>query len=229
MRRSLALLLNIYRLNAMGILEKGITGPITGKIGSIITYDLNGQNVARSVGKRTKPPTVLERLNRARMKAVSEFLTPIKPYVKFGFQREAPRGSRVGAFQLAQSHLRKNAIAYDAENNPYIDPAKALIAKGTLVPPFNARLEVAGNRITLLWDVQQGGRSDDRLFIVLYDGDKYRDFRELGAKREEMKDVWEADFTRYTSRPIHVYGAFRDTLFDVVSDSVYFGAFAPNE
>lgn len=206
----------------MAIAKNGVNGAFSGKVGSIIAYELNGQNVMRSVGRRTRPRTELELLNQAKMKVVSEFLGPIKLYINFGFKREAPKGSRVGAFQLAQSYVRKNAVELDADRKPYINPAKVLIAKGPLAPPHNCVVERDENQLTLRWDIVGGGMSD-RLMVLLYDGDMLRIFREIGAKRKDSLDIWDVDTLKYADRPVHVYAAFRDTLFDQISDSVYCG------
>lgn len=206
----------------MALAKNGVNGAFSGKVGSIIAYELNGQNVMRSIGRRTKPYSELERLNQAKMKVVSEFLGPIKLYINFGFKREAPKGSRVGAFQLAQSYVRKNAVELDADHQPYINPANVLISKGPLAPPHNCVVERDGNRLTLRWDIVGGGLND-RLMVLLYDGDMLRIFREIGAKRKDNLDIWDVDTLKYADRPVHVYVAFRDTLFDKISDSVYCG------
>src|SRR5690606_18725893 len=148
----------------MAIVEQGINGPFRGKVGSVIGYQLNGQNVMRSIGRRrTKPFTELELLNQARMKVTSEFLRPIKPFVKFGFREVAPEGSRVGAFQLAQSHVRKHALDFDAEGKPFVNPAKVLISKGSLEPPRNCRVRRDGNQLIFTWDPTGGaGRASCR-------------------------------------------------------------------
>ena len=206
----------------MALAKNGVNGVFSGKVGSIIAYELNGQNVIRSVGRRTRPYTKLELLNQAKMKVVSEFLSPIKPYINYGFKREAPKGSRIGAFQLAQSYTRKNAVELDADDTPYINPGKVLISKGPLVPPHNCLAERDGNRLILRWDFIGGGM-DDRLMVLLYDADLLRIFREVGATRKDQLDVWDVDALKYADRPVHVYAAFRDTLFDQISDSVYCG------
>lgn len=207
----------------MAIAKNGITGAFSGKIDSIVGYELNGQNVIRSVGVRRKKATLLEQLNRAKMKVTSEFLSPIKPYIKFGFKREAPVGSRIGAFQLAQSYTRKNAIDLDAADQPYVNPEKVLISKGPLTPPHRCTVERDGTQLTFRWELIDRGGWNDRLMVLLYDMDTLRDFREIGARRKDQTDVWENDLLRFTDKPVHVYVAFRDTLFDTVSDSVYCG------
>jgi len=207
----------------MAIAKQGINGPFSGKVGSIIGYELNGQPVMRSVGRRTKPFSELELLNQAKMKVVSEFLGPINPFVKFGYQREAPPGSRVGAFQLAQSYVRKNAVELDDERKPFVNPAKVLISRGKLEPPLNCTVEREGDRLTLRWE--QSGRVGltDRLMVLLYDGYSFRYFRQMGAERREQMEVLEVKLLRFMENPVHVYAAFRHTMRDEISDSVYCG------
>lgn len=212
----------------MAINYGGINGSFSGKVGSIVGYNLNGQQVMRSVGRRTRPFTVLELLNQAKMKAVSEFLAPIKPFIKFGYQREAPPGSRVGAFQLAQSYVRKNAIDLDEEDKPFVNPAKVLISRGTLKPPLNCTAAYEDDRLTIHWE-QSGGRGNDRLLLLLYDGALFRHFRESGAERREGSETLVIKHLRFIEKPVHVYAAFRGTFFDTISDSVYCGALMPGE
>src|SRR5690606_24188825 len=149
----------------MAIGHHGINGPFRGKVGTIVGYTLNGQQVMRAVGKRKRPFTKLELLNQAKMKAVSKFLGPINTIVKFGFRREAPPGSRVGPFQLAQSHARKNAIAVDEAQLPFIDPAKVLISRGALEPPLNCTVQREAHRLTLRWERSGQSSGSDRLMV----------------------------------------------------------------
>ena len=208
----------------MAIGKNGINGSFSGKVGTVIGYELNGQQIMRSVGRRTKPFSELELLNQAKMKVVSEFLGPIKPFIKFGYQREAPPGSRVGAFQLAQSYVRKHAVDLDAQRNPFVNPANVLISRGDILSPQNCTVECEDNRLIFRWDYNGQGGASDHLMILLYDGLWFREFREIGAERRQQTDVFESRALPYRERPIHVYAAFRDTFFDRISDSVYCGA-----
>src|SRR3546814_19762145 len=115
------------------------------------------------------------------MKAVSKFLGPINFIVKFGDQREAPPGSRVGAFQLAQSYVRKNAIDYDEEENPFVNPAKVLISRGDLEPPLNGVATYEGNRLTVSWEKSGTAWGEDRILLLLYDGYMFGYLRAVGG------------------------------------------------
>jgi hypothetical protein len=212
----------------MAIAKNGINGSFRGKVGSVIGYELGGQNVMRSVGRRTKPFTERELLNQQKMKVVSGFLGPIISIVKFGFQRETPASGRVGAFQLAQSYVRKNAVDLDGEGKPFVNPAKVLFSKGELDRPANCTMKCEDSVLTIRWDYFNRG-ADDRLMVLLYRPGRvfFVDFRDVGAKRQEREDVWKLGPLDPKYGPVHVYAAFRDTIQDVVSDSVYCGTIDP--
>lgn len=211
----------------MAIADSGINGPFRGKVGSIIGYKLNGQNVIRSVGRRTRPFSKLELLNQAKMRVTSAFLAGIKPFVKFGFRGEAPEGSRIGAFQMAQSYVRKHALAIDESGQPYVDPEKVLISKGNLEPPLNCRVHAEGNRLFFRWDNAHRYGFTQRLLTLAYDGGLTRFFRDLGGRASLGEDTWDLSALDRLERPLHVYAAFRDTMTDEISDSVYCGAIVP--
>lgn len=211
----------------MAIGNQGINGPFRGKIGTVVGYTLNGEQVMRSVGKRIKPFTPLELLNQAKMKAVSKFLSPIQNIVKFGYQQEAPPGSRVGAFQLAQSYVRKNAIDLDEEGKPFVNPAKVLISRGPLEPPLNPTAEREDDRLTIQWEQSGNAWGEDRLVLLLYDGYLFRHFRESGAERKEGTESLVIDGLRRIEQPVHVYAAFRSAFSGRISDSVYCGVLTP--
>ncbi|QNL50655.1 hypothetical protein H8S90_03375 [Olivibacter sp. SDN3] len=209
----------------MAIAKNGINGSFSGKVGSVIGYQLGGQHVMRTVGERRKPYTPLELLNQAKMKVVSKFLAPIKPWVKLGFSKAAPAGSKVGAFQMAQSHARKHAVLVDKGGHPYIDPARVLVSKGPRQPPHNCTVVRENNKLIFQWEHLDRQDSNDRLMVLLYEEDMgyFRNYRDIGAKRSTQMDVWEIETLHQAKCPIHVYVMFRDPLFGEVSDSVYCG------
>ena len=207
----------------MATIKQGINGAFKGKIGSVIGYQIDGQNIVRMVGKRTKPFTPRELLNQAKIRTASKFLKPIKPYIQFGFARAALTHSRIGAFQLAQSYIYKQAIELDTEDAPYINPEKVLISSGDLFPPQQLSVSREGNRLTFQWEFS-GGEAADRLMVLLYDGIQHAFFLEVGAERGALQDTWDVAALAHIDSPMHVYAAFRDTISGSVSSSVYCGA-----
>jgi len=206
----------------MAIAKHGINGPFSGKIGSVIGYEVGGQHVMRSVGRRTKPFNERELLNQAKMKVVSEFLRPIKPYIQLGFGQLASAQQRIGAFQLAQSYTFKQAIELNVNGKPFVNPEKVLISTGELVPPSDLSVLREGNRLTFQWDSSEGNKFD-RLMVLLYDSVQFSFFLEAGANRREGRETWDVEYLNHLNTPMHVYAAFRDTITGGISGSVYCG------
>ncbi|WP_270088555.1 DUF6266 family protein [Sphingobacterium sp. SYP-B4668] len=208
----------------MAVSKNGIQGTFSGKIGSIVGYQLNGQNVIRTVGRRAPSQkfSELELINQGRMRAVSSFLKMIRPFIVFGYQHLAPKGSRVGPFQMAQSYALKNAIKYGEGNKPLIDPEKVLVFRGDLLPPQNVKVSLTDTRVTITWDVQNR-MGNNVLIALLYDGHDYRQFREVGSLESIGMDIWDLPWIPKDGRAIYVYVGFHNTLINKLSDSVYGG------
>lgn len=211
----------------MAILKDGINGPFSGKVGSVVGYVLNGQGIIRGLPVRPKrKPTKLAALNQQRMKVVSQFLSPIKPIIKWGYRDLAPPGSRVGSFQQAQSYTFKNALDYDGENDnaPYVNPEKALLFRGEEQGPKNPRVRREGQALVFEWDPLFSGHHDQILVAAIYDGDQKYDLLSAGPDLSKGRYTWEPFGNTSTEDTIlHVYVGSKNTLTDKLSDSIYVG------
>jgi len=207
----------------MAIRKDSVLGSFSGKLGGIVGYELNGQNVIRSLPVTAKrKPTALTLTNQRRMKAVSQFLRPLKHVIDFGYKNIAPKGSRVGAFQAAQSHTFRNAVDYGEDNVPYVNPEKVLVFRGDLMPPPQLQVTREGNGIHVQWDNLSCRHEQGVLLILAYAiEEKWFWFEEGGAKISEGTFTWElhAGFLP----DLHIYVGFYDILRDKLSDSVYGG------
>lgn len=214
----------------MAILKKGMIWNFSGKLGGIVGYELNGQHIIRAmpvVSKRKASP--LEMINRARMKAVSKYLSPIRRAIKFGYQNLAPPGSRIGAFQQAQSYTLKHSLDYDENTVPFVNPEKVLIFRGKLPTPVQATLEVAQDR-SLVFSWPSLARAGTHLHLVafIYDGIQKHDLLSSGPNLSEQGYTWRHPFRQYADKkPIHVYFGFRNSLTGEFSESQYWGSFYP--
>lgn len=208
----------------MAILKHGINGPFSGKVGNIVGYQLNGQNVIRSLSSYTKrKPTELTLINRGRMKAVSQFLRPIKNIIAFGYKHVAPAGSRVGTFQAAQSHTFKHAIAYGEGNIPYVNPENVLVFRGNLMPPSNLEaIRQENGIIRISWNAKKSVRGSVLLVLAYMPAESYFLFEEGGIKSEQGSYDWFVG-DPITAKPeiVHIYAGFYDIVRDELSDSVY--------
>jgi hypothetical protein len=184
----------------------------------MVGYMLNGQHVVRSLpSKVNRAPSELTLINRGRMKATSEFLRPLKHILEFSYQHIAPKGSRVGPFQTAQSHVFKNALDYHEDSTPYVNPSKVLVFRGAISPPEDLQVSRTGNILNFTW---KGGHYGVLMILAyLEDAPQYVFFNEQGPKAETGTFSWDIE----TGRAVHIYAAFYQMIKNEFSDSVYGG------
>lgn len=209
----------------MAILKAGVNGPFSGRVGNIVGYELNGQAIIRSLRSKSKKrkPTPLEKINRGRMKAVSEFLKPLKMYIEFGYRHLSPAGSRVGPFQLAQSYIFRHAIDYDADTVPYVNPEKALIFRGDTATPQEVVVKRTGNLLQFRWRAEKV--TGLRFIALAYVVNEYGILHEDGAQAGTGELEWEIPTYLANKSNIHIYVAFHFPVTGNLSDSVYMGCY----
>lgn len=208
----------------MAILKDGINGPFSGKIGSIVGYELNGQTIIRGLPRAIKrPPSALTIINRNRMKAVSKFLKPIKQVIKLGYKNLVVPGGRVGAFQTAQSYIFKTALDYDEATIPYVNPEKALIFRGDLPSPVVDSTTRDGFKLTIKWNAQRYADNHLNLLILAYHLENEWSFYDGGVTANNGQLGWELPNHFAKLDQIHIYVGFLDIFSGEMSDSVYAG------
>lgn len=161
----------------MGTYNKGILGPFSGKVGTVIGVNWRGKDIMRSLPKKTdRVPTETQRLQREKFAMVSDFLTPIAYVLTRYFGR---RGGELTRRNQAMSYHMKHAVVYD-------DPEfrmlynKVLIAKGDLPGVQDPEVITGGSasELQFSWDNNSGqgmAQANDQLVIVVYapEGDLY--------------------------------------------------------
>ncbi len=153
----------------MGIYNKGILGPFSGKVGTVVGANWRGKDVMRSLPKRTdRTPTATQLMQREKFTAVSDFLTPISNVLSLFY------GS--GSGELTR---RNQAMSYHVkEAVNYVDPDfeilfdKVQIAKGDLLGIQNPTTSSpAAGEIKFNWEDNSGqgsAKPTDQLVLVLY-------------------------------------------------------------
>lgn len=153
----------------MGVYNKGILGPFSGKVGTVVGASWRGKDILRSLPKKTnRRPTDTQQLQRDRFTAVSEFLTPISNVVSQYFGSRSREQTRRNQ---AMSYHMKEAVEY-------VDPDfvilynKVLISKGDLVGIQNPTVgSAATGTIEFTWEDNSGqgsAKETDQLVVVLY-------------------------------------------------------------
>lgn len=93
----------------MARLKNGLLGGLSGSIGPVTGYILNGQLVIRSRRSSSKePPTEKQLATRQAMTVVNQFLKVCSPFVQIGFAGAG--NDRLPAYSRAVSYLMRQAI-----------------------------------------------------------------------------------------------------------------------
>lgn len=208
----------------MGILKNGPFGTTTGKIQNLVSYELNGQNVIRRIGKTNKKPTLPQLGVRQRMAVVIAFLHELKPVINIGF-REQALIARKSAHNMATSYLTKNATIGDYPEIS-LDYSKAMLAQGDLLQPINPQVEQQGTMLRFSWDNPQymaySNRKDQVMMVAYFPEQKEASLEIFGALRTAGADFLEIDEELQHAR-MEVYIAFVASDRESASDSIHLG------
>ena len=154
----------------MGTYNKGILGPFSGKVGTVIGVTWRGMDIMRSLPKKGNHlPTAVQLLQREKFSFVTDFLQPINPVL-----------SRYYGSNSGQKTRLNNAMSYHMkEAVEYVDPDyvllfnKVQISKGDLLGLQNPTVEAIGsNQIKYEWEdnSDQGeAKPTDRVVVVVYE------------------------------------------------------------
>lgn len=159
----------------MARLNHPFLGQISGKLGNLVIYQLNGKTVVREKPqwKKSYQPTALQRLYQQKFKLATTALRPLNKVLDTGYG-EFVSPTRKG-FHLALSQTLKSAIN-EAQGNVSVNYESILISSGFVSPVLNLQNEWIGARkLRLYWESQgnQGNSKDSDLsWIVVYNPDQ---------------------------------------------------------
>ena len=154
----------------MGTYNKGILGPFSGKVGTVIGVTWRGMDIMRSLPKKgNHTPTAIQLLQREKFSFVTDFLTPINPVLRRYYGANSGQKTRLNN---AMSYHIKEAV-------DYVDPDfvvlfnKVQISKGDLLGLQNPSVSASGsNQIKYTWEdnSNQGeAKPTDRLVVVVFE------------------------------------------------------------
>jgi hypothetical protein len=153
----------------MGKISKGILGPVSGKVGTVIGGTWNGISYIRSMpskGNRKFSQPQLEQ--QAKFALVGKFLQPFAGLFQQSF---ANASANMSAFNAAFGNTIQNAVtgSYPAYSFDY---SKVLMSKGKLVNAISpsAKSTVAG-KVDFTWSDNSGtskALGTDNAIVVVY-------------------------------------------------------------
>lgn len=208
----------------MGKLVGGPFGMLHGRVGNLVAYVLNGENVMRQIGRSTKPLTTARKANCEKMTVVNRFLQPALAYIQIGFRFEAA-GTNRNAYNEAVSYNKMNALQGEYPNIS-MDYSKVLVSKGKLPVAKKPQIERTAEGVVFTWDtsdipVEQ--KNDRAMLLVSYPEMGEMSYHPSGARRVEGKDMIPVGWN-YKDAHMEVYISFINPEGTQVSDSVYVGA-----
>lgn len=208
----------------MGRLKNGLFGNVTGRIGNLVAYTLNGQNVVRQIGVINVPPSDKQKANYQKMSLVNAFLKPIQQFIKAGFGF-AVAGTDKQPYNEAVSYNKKNAIIGEYPHQQ-IDYRKALISIGDLPAAVNPTIQLITEGVKFTWENQDSPAltiKDDRTMLLLYFPENDTGISILsGARRLECIDFIPLSPDQFTMQ-IECYIAFYADDRLSVSNSIWVG------
>lgn len=214
----------------MAIAKNGIHGEFSGKVGTVIGYEVNGRQIIRGLpNKKSGKPTKRELLNRLKFAVSQQWLKPLTDFLRIGFANYQPTFQ---GFVAAKSYLLKNAMQITEDNQWFVDPALALISFGSQTLPLTASAVCNGQQeIVFTWDTKGSFHYGDSAMVLVYDFDPKNkilseSFNTAIAKRSAGTATFKIP-PKMIGRGLHVYLAFIADDRKNRSNSMYLGKLIP--
>lgn len=208
----------------MGIISKGILGPVSGTVGNVIGGTWKGISYLRSQASARRTSSSQAQLEQqAKFALVMKFLQPMTPLLSVSFRDYAVKMS---GFNNAMRYTLKNAVigTYPAVE---IDYSLVLVSRGDLPNALNptATSTVAGV-VHFAWTDNSGvgkAQSTDRSILVVYCPSRNQCiFTTEGDERNEgQEDLAVASFA---GLQVETYLGFISADGKSIASSVYTGA-----
>ena len=208
----------------MGIINQGILGGFSGKVGTVIGGTWKGIDYMRGISPVTNPQTLPQLTQRLKFSIIMSFLQPLTGFLKIGFKNFAVKMTGINA---AMGFNLRNAIS-GVYPNFTIDYPSALISRGNLAPSLNQAVAstVAGT-VNFTWENNSGeigASASDKTLLVVYNPAKHQVVatNQLTERSAAAQAVTVPD--SFTGDNVHCYMAFIQAEGSEVSNSRYAGA-----
>ena len=208
----------------MATYQNGIQGSFSGKVGSVVGCSWKGIPYLRSLPKkRTGKISAAEAANRQRFALAQQWLKPLLPFVRQGFQQYS---ERVEGYIAAKSYLWHHAMIQ--ENGLWkIVPENMLVSFGALLGIENGVVtyDAEHQELVFTWDnqVSSTGRQFDQVMLLAYEPvSAYVFFQCTGTFRKTGEDRLAID-PQVFSQPVLLYMAFVSADRQSQSNSTFLG------
>ncbi len=206
----------------MAVLNNKFLEGLSGSLGNIVIYELNGKTIVRSKPgyfRDKKSPRHLAQ--RQKMKLVNDFLRPfIHIYPRtFGLEN-----TEKSPFYFAKSYNMKFGVK-GAYPNLEIDYTKALFSKGSVPLPKEASATIQGKDLLVEWgtsDIEFNNNRDmDTLILLMrHKAENLSRYTFSGVRRSKGNFLWEGVCNRNINE-MHLWIIFRNAAESNISDSMF--------
>jgi hypothetical protein len=210
----------------MGIINNGPNGPFIGRMGNMVCYMLNGQNVCRQIGVNNKPPSELQLRNRVATKLSGEFTLVIRDFIETGFSIEAKlRNDNAYNQTIKYNKSRMIEGTYPALKIAY---SQILLSKGLLKPAENWKVTQFPMGLQFTWHTDPKmawpEAAEQVMILAYFPNEKRAEYLLFGNDRISGSATLEL--------PPSLQGKYMETYLSFiaadrkqVADSVYTGSF----
>jgi len=207
----------------MGRLKKGMNGPVSGKVGTVIGSSWRGIEYMKSRPDRKVKFSKAELLNQEKFKRTQTWLKPIKNFVNKSFKNE---NKKLEGYYGAKSYISKNALIVD-NNVIHIDPSLMKVSMGTLANSENMTvIQETPKTLKFTWNPEHlpDTSPKDQVMLLAYDvADAQARFTTTGRFRSDGSDELEI-LAGSTGKILEIYAAFNSADRQRQSDSIYLGS-----
>lgn len=209
----------------MGTIKRGILGGFSGKVGTVVGGNWKGIDYMRARATNIKDAKSASQMaQRARFKAVIEFLQTVISVVQVGFTSKAVHQS---AFNAAMAYNLKNAVTGTGVNAT-VDYQNVMLTQGPLQLPVDVELSVSRDDVIVTWDTNSEANGQDRAFLVVYNKVKKIAFLPKSSAVREDGEFGCTVYPSWSGDPVEVYLYFKSADDDkVISNSMYAGTVTP--
>lgn len=205
----------------MGIISKGILGPFSGTVGTVVGSSWKGIDYMRSLPRKSnRPPSQQQDEQRLKFALIGGFLRSMTPLLQMSYKSE---GKNMSGFNSALSYNLKNAVtgAYPDFDIRY---DMALVSRGALPNAAAPQAVVAGNSIEWTWTDNTGAgkaAATDKAILVAYCHELKQTIFEFGAERSTGEATLAA--TAFAGREVETWIGFISADGKSVATSLYTG------
>jgi hypothetical protein len=210
----------------MGKMTNGFLGPISGKLGNLVYYNVNGKQVVRKLGKITKPPTPAQLQNRKEMKTIMQFLSPLTEFLNTGFIPSYKEGHKA-AFSLAVAYNKKNALT---GTNPDIGIAyeKVRLSEGNLDEAIAPTVELLAEGLKFSWlcpaSLDWPANTDRVMLMAYFPNQQTAEYLTSAAQRQQLTETLKLPENLFAEY-MEVYISFVAENRKSAANSTYLGSF----